>query len=248
MIKITLVLVLLLSSYKVSAECDYTINEGISIMSESCPLFIASSMKAGSVYYLQVSYVSPKYAVQKMLSIANETNHPVAMHSYGEGYRLLVGPTIKININSLKKILARVGYEKVILKSLNIGFIKSTAVKKSLNSMKVQPVWRKLGSINSRVAMLPIDDVEKLLLYKVDVYRGACKYLGASATIATYEEYLTLFSSLSGADKLWLKYRFWLTNGKTITRVSNDIVIQNNTGSNETRPLVCVIDFAENNL
>lgn len=246
MVKVIFVVVVIVFSLsKAFAFCDYTTNNGIDIMHKSCPLFIASELKSGAVYFIQFSYVLlEKTAVQEVLGIAKEVNYPVAIHHHKDGYRLLVGPVIKKNISSLKEKLSLSGYSNVILKSINIDNANSlikTYTKKQL-------VWKKFGRINSRIAMMPLDENGRLHSYASDKFEEVCKFLGETATIATYEEYMVFFSTLSKADDFGLKYRFWLTNKKTIARNLKNIVIQNIENPREVRPFICIIDVSENSL
>lgn len=232
----------------VGNACSFTVIDDIKIIEESCSLPIVLEVKTGHIYYFQIVYTKNiKIAFSEIKMLRQKLNVSVAMQSYKSGYRLLIGPITPVNFTQISDDLLLLGYKNLIIKRLEVNPLinesieQSSPYKTNIQNENSRSDWIVFGELNNRMLLIPYTKKGSLMTYKSFEFKNVCQAFSSMARIATQDEYFSILSSLPAAEKLGLKYRFWLNDGRTMTRVLKQVIVQDDAQSTQSRALICTM-------
>ncbi|PSV09297.1 hypothetical protein C0W59_22290 [Photobacterium kishitanii] len=185
------------------------------------------------IYYIQFMYTkkSKESALSKTLEVQKELELPMAIQYYNNGYRLYVGVVEGKYIRQTQQLLNNMGYKNTLIKKINIPV--KMAVEREFS-------FKKIGRIKKKSIIIPYNKEGtpfRLLSFEI---HSICQSINAEASIASLNDYKDILSDYNTVSYIGIQYRFWLTSGRSITRISDKLVISN--ADNQSKyPIICII-------
>lgn len=213
-------------------------NDGnnIKILNTDLSFPIVSKYKKSDNYYLQFLYTerTKSVALNKTKLIQGSIPYPIAMQPYNRGYRFYVGPIKGGDISSAQKLLFSIGYEQYFIRHINnqSDFLMANDI-----------LFKKIGRIKNNNIIIPFYRNGSLARFSSLDVDNVCKTINVNSYIALLSEYIDILSSSDFISDIGSQYRFWLTPEKTVTRVSDKLVIK--TANDHARyPIICLINHS----
>ncbi|PSW91245.1 hypothetical protein [Photobacterium iliopiscarium] len=206
-------------------------NNRVDVLNTDLKLPITMNFIDSQYYYVQVLYTkqSQANALDKIQEIQQSIQYPTAMQPFDSGYRLYIGAVKGSDLLHIKKLLRSIGYNDYLLR-------KANKIKPSLKLKDI--VFQQFGKINSKDIILPrYKDGSLALFDQVDTH-FICQSINPHATIALESEYGGILSKIDAISAIGLQYRFWLTSNRTVTRVSDNLVMKT-AAQGAKYPLIC---------
>ncbi len=184
-------------------------------------------------FIIQFMYTkkSKESALSKTLEVQKELELPMAIQYYNNGYRLYVGVVEGKYIRQTQQLLNNMGYKNTLIKKINIPV--KMAVEREFS-------FKKIGRIKKKSIIIPYNKEGtpfRLLSFEI---HSICQSINAEASIASLNDYKDILSDYNTVSYIGIQYRFWLTSGRSITRISDKLVISN--ADNQSKyPIICII-------
>lgn len=225
------IFLLLISS--VSFAKDSTDND-IIILHPDLLFAITSKYENSDNYYLQILYTenSRSVVLNKIRLIQQSVQYPIAMQPYKEGYRVYVGPVKGGNIALVKKLLLSIGYDEYLVRYID---------NKSYFLISKNIIFRKIGEIEDNNIIIPFNKNGSLARFSSLDIDSICNSINANSNVALLSEYRVILSSSDFISDIGAKNRFWLNSKKTVTRVSDKLVIKD-VEVHARYPVICLIN------
>ncbi|KJG23125.1 hypothetical protein C0W38_18140 [Photobacterium angustum] len=190
--------------------------------------------KTSDDYYLQILYTerSKSDVLDNIKLIQKSIQYPMAMQPYREGYRVYVGPLKGSNISSVRKLLLSIGYDEFLLRHIN---------NKSDFFIPEAILFKKTGRIEDNDIIIPFNENGSLARFSSLDIDTICQSINVNSTVALFSQYRGILSSLSFISDIGAQNRFWLGSKKTITRVSDKLVIKD-VDDHARYPVICLIN------
>jgi hypothetical protein len=184
-------------------------------------------------YYIQVLYTEKSLVevLDKIKKIQESIKYPTAIQSFGTGYRLYIGAIRGGDLVHIIKPLRLIGYDEYL-------FRKISEITPSLKLEDI--VFQKFGKINDKDIILPRYKDGSLVLFDQVYVNFICQSINPYATIAFESEYGGILSKPDALSVIGPEYRFWLTSNRTVTRVSDSIVIKT-VAQGSKYPIICTV-------
>lgn len=221
----------ILCSTSISVYANSLDSNRFDILNSDLTLPITMNIVDSEYYYIQVLYTeqSQVEALNKIQEIQQSIKYPTAIQPFDMGYRLYIGAIRGSDIAHVKNLLRSIGYDEHLLRKIS----------KNESSLKLEGiVFQKFGKINEKDIILPRYKSGSLALFdQIDV-NFICQSINSHARIALESEYGGILSKPDALSVIGPQYRFWLTSNRTVTRVSDNLVIKTAAQSSKY-PVIC---------
>ncbi|MCD9526247.1 hypothetical protein [Photobacterium carnosum] len=209
------------------------INSNIKMIESELLLPITTKHIDPEFYYLQFLYTgkNKKFALDRIKSIQKYIKYPMAIQPYNTGYRLYVGIIKGSDVTQIQKSLYNIGYNDSFLRKINPSSIREDIFFKKIGIIE---------QIEEKTIIVPYNKNGSIALFSSLEANLICQSIDGHANIALLSEYGGVLSKSDELLPIGIQYRFWLTSKKTVTRVSNDLVIKNIDNKEVRYPIICI--------
>lgn len=211
-----------------------SIDNDIIMLHPDLSFAITSKHENSDNYYLQILYTerSQSVVLNKFKLTQKAVQYPMAMQPYKEGYRIYVGPIKGSNIAYVQKILRTIGYHEYLVRHID---------NKSDSLFSEDILFKKIGRIENNNIIIPFYKNGSLARFSSLDIDTICNSINANSSVALLSEYRRILSSSDFISDMGAKNRFWLNSKKTITRISDKLIIKE-VDTHARYPVICLIN------